>query len=203
MKKILLSLSAVFVFGLTNAQEINFGVKAGLNLATLTGDIDDAKSKTGFHVGAVAEFKLTDNFSIQPELLYSAQGAKTEYSESAFGMTVTAEEDMKINYLTLPVMAKYYVIEGLSIQAGPQISYLLSAEYDYEVSGGGMSESGTEDIKDDLKSIDFGLAAGVGYELPMGLFFQGRYVVGLSNIVDADEADLKNQVIQFSVGFKF
>lgn len=91
MKKILLSAVAVFTFGLTNAQDVSYGVKGGLNLSNLSGDIEDAKSLFGAHVGAFAEIKITDKFSVQPELLFSMQGAKQEYTyfESFEGFTIT------------------------------------------------------------------------------------------------------------------
>lgn len=195
MKKILLSAVAVMAFGVAQAQEIKFGAKAGLNIANLGGDAETDGSRTGFHIGAVAEFKLTETFSIQPELVYSMQGAKTKFGIEELGMVV--EEDLKLDYINIPIMAKYYVMEGLSLEAGPQIGFLMSAKF------------GSEDVKDGYKSIDFGLAAGVGYELPMGVFFQARYNAGLANIADTSsdegEGDFKmtNGVFQISVGYKF
>jgi len=202
MKKILLSVAAIMALGTLEAQEINFGAKAGLNLTTLTGDgMEDATAKAGFHAGLVAEFKLMDNLAIQPELLYSAQGSKQEYSEDGDSFEIV----QKLNYLTLPIMAKYYVFEGFSLEAGPQISYLLSADEEYEEKVDGDSYSESADIKDELKPIDFGINGGVGYELPMGLFAQARYTVGLTNIIDgeSDDFDWKNAGFQLSVGYKF
>ncbi|WP_456314955.1 outer membrane beta-barrel protein [Pseudomonas shirazensis] len=79
MRKIILSAIAVMAFGSMNAQETRFGVKGGLNLSNIVGgDVDGTKSLVGFHVGGLAEIKITDKFAIQPELLYSAQGFTAE-----------------------------------------------------------------------------------------------------------------------------
>ncbi|MEL0644823.1 porin family protein [Olleya sp. Ti.3.14] len=209
MKK-LFTIAAVAVLGMTgvNAQDINFGAKAGVNFATVGGDIEDVDARTSFHVGAVAEIMISDKFSVQPELMYSSQGFGSEYSDEILGTTVNYEETLKLDYINLPVMAKYYVTEGLSIEAGPQIGFLMSADYEFEASAGGDSESESEDAKDDFKSIDFGFGAGIGYKLDNGLNFSARYTLGLANIAeDAEEGEsdfsIQNNVFQVSVGFFF
>ncbi len=192
MKKSFLII-AIIVFGLTNlnAQEVKFGAKAGLNLASVSGDeTDGLDSRTAFHIGAVAEISVSDKFSVQPELLYSAQGAKDSFE----GIDV----DLKIDYINLPIMAKFYVADGFSLEAGPQVGFLLSAKAE----GGGESI----DFKDETKGIDFGANLGVGYKLESGLNFGARYNLGLSNINDGEGSDdFKNQnsVIQLSVGYFF
>lgn len=212
MKKVLL-IAAVAVFGLTSvqAQEISFGAKAGLNLANLGGDVEDTDMKMGLHIGGVVEIPISDQFSFAPELLFSMQGAKVEGTETEtfFGQTITYDYEAKtnLNYLNLPLMAKFYVAEGFSLEAGPQVGFLLSAKEEGEVTASalGMSEteSFSEDIKDELESIDFGLNFGVGFKMDSGLFFQGRYNLGLANLTGEDEYKINNQVIQFSVGFMF
>ncbi|WP_040278587.1 porin family protein [Psychroserpens damuponensis] len=199
MKKLML-LAAVAVFGLSsvNAQEVKFGAKAGLNMSNIGGDADDLDGLTSFHLGGVAEIVISDKFSVQPELVYSAQGAKNE--ETFEG--ITFESKLKLDYLNIPIMAKYYVAEGFSVEAGPQIGLLLSANEEFE--GGG--ESGEEDVKDGFKGIDFGFGIGAGYKMDSGLNFSARYVLGLSNIADGEESDdysIQNNVFQISVGYFF
>lgn len=195
-----------------NAQQISFGAKAGLNLASISGDdTDDLDGRTGFHVGAVAEFSLSEKFSLQPELLYSTQGAKFEDSGS-IGTDLFFEEEftIKLDYIILPIMAKYYISNGLSIEAGPQLGFIVSAKEDFEISEtiNGQTSSVSEeiDIKDEINSIDFGVNFGLGYKLVNGLNFAARYNLGLSNISDLEGSDdfkIQNSVIQFSVGYSF
>lgn len=183
----------------TNAQDIKFGAKAGLNIANLTGDTDSSiDSRIAFHAGAVAEFLISEKFSVQPELLFSAQGAKNEYTEEGNVVKST----MKLNYLNLPIMAKYYVIKGLSLEAGPEIGMKLSAKTKAEANG----VSATVDIGDNIENIAFGLNLGAGYKLDNGLNFNIRYNLGLSNIAkgsDNDDSSVKNSVFQVSVGYFF
>lgn len=198
MKKQLLILVAVIGLGFSaNAQdekksgsgmsgEVKFGPKAGMNIASLTED--GAKSLIGFHVGGFAEIMISDKFAVQPEVLYSMQGAKYKVE----GVDV----DFNLDYISIPVMAKYFAAEGFSIEAGPQISFVTRAE----MSGAGE----TVDVKDFANSTDFGLNFGLGYSLPMGVMFSGRYNLGLSDTVKDNPGDaVKNSVFQLSVGYKF
>jgi len=204
MKKLLLT-AAIAVFGIIGiqAQDMRFGVKAGINIANGAGDVEDADSKIGLHIGGFAEFMFSEKFAFQPELLYSMQGYKYEESETVLGETFTAEEKIKLDYINIPLIFKYYATEGLAIEAGPQIGFLASANSEFEVSGFGEDESGEEDIKDFYKSLDYGLNVGLSYTLDMGVMFGARYYYGLANIADSDDFDEKNSVIQISVGYKF
>lgn len=210
MKKVVLTIAAIFAFGFANAQETKFGAKAGLNLANLTGDVQDASMKVGFHVGGFVEIKVSDKFSVQPELLFSTQGAKEKYSESQTGYSYTEESKLNLSYLNVPIMAKYYVADKFSIEAGPQIGFLMSAKSDYSFTqvAGGVTTSGSEtvDVKDSIESIDFGVNFGLGYDFTDNFSGGARYNLGLSNVAKTESGDdtkVQNNVISISVGYKF
>lgn len=201
----MLTAAAVMAFAFSNAQETKFGVKGGINLHTITGDVsEDVSSKVGFQIGGFAEFKLSDKFAIQPELLFSTQGAKLESSEPEFG--ISSEQKLNLTYLNIPVMAKFYATEKFSLEAGPQVGFLLSAKSKYEATFDGETESGDEDVKDTLESIDFGVNFGAGYDFTENLSAGLRYNLGLSNIAkteDDNDAKVKNSVFSLSVAYKF
>lgn len=213
MKKLLFTAVVVFAFGVSSAQDMNFGVKAGLNVANLTGDIEDANSLIGAHAGVFAEFKISDKFSFQPELLFSMQGAKQKFSETEIiageTYTYTEESKEKLNYINIPLMAKYYAAEKFSLEVGPQIGFLMSAKNDYEYTetyaGVSYSESGSVDVKEFYKGIDFGLNFGVAYDFTENLLAGVRYNLGLSNINDVGDSNykIKNSVFQVSLGYRF
>ena len=190
MKRIFLAVSMVTLFAAgAAAQGISGGLKAGLNLANMNGDdVEDTDMKIGYHFGGYAKISFTEAFSVQPELLYNAVGAKS--SEGDF------DANYKFNYVSVPVMLGYS-FGKISIQAGPQIGFLTSAKL--KVEGGGDSEE--VDLKDDLKGTDFGVNVGLGADFGK-LNAAARYCIGLSNIVDSDDADVKNGVIQLSLGYK-
>nr|WP_315179588.1 porin family protein [uncultured Flavobacterium sp.] len=196
MKKIILMVVMVFTFGFVNAQEkadMAFGVKGGLNISTITNaDVDgvNTKSLVGFHVGFFGEFMISNKFAIQPEVLYSAQGTELEF-EGISG-------DLKLDYITIPVMAKYYVADAFSLELGPQIGFLVSAK----AKSGGESE----DVKDELKSTDVSLNFGAGYNITPNFMIGVRYSLGLTRLQDEifpGEDESKNSVFQISVGYKF
>lgn len=194
--------AAVMAFAFSNAQETKFGVKGGVNFANLSGDTEDASLKVGFHVGGFAEIKVSDKFSVQPELLYSTQGAK--FDESVDGVDI--ESKLNLSYLNIPVMAKFYVAEKFSLEAGPQIGFLLSAKAKGEGTENGITISAEQDVKDSFESIDFGLNFGAGYDFTENLSAGVRYNLGLSNIAKTEEGDdskIQNSVFSLSIGYKF
>lgn len=207
MKKLVfLAAIAAMSFTTIHAQEVRLGVKGGVNFATLKGDnLGDIKSRTGFHLGGLVEIPVTERFAVQPEVLYSAQGAEYRESGQEGGVNYSYEYKNKLDYISVPIMAKFYVIDGLAIEAGPQISFLTSSKSEYEGTMGGITVSGDSDL-DDISTIDFSLGAGASYRLPMGVFFGARYNFGLTNVYDGDNADdnkIHNNVFQLSAGYSF
>lgn len=166
----------------STAQDRRMGVKGGLNLSNLHIDeVDDENARVGFHIGVYGQIFSTETFAIQPELLYTTKGTKTEWT-GAIDQTVT----FKLNYLELPVLAVFKLGEAAEIHVGPYVGYLLSANIDTEGDLGGTSE---ELDRDHFKSFDFGLTGGFG--LNFGAVQVGaRYNYGLSEIADSDVAEL-------------
>lgn len=165
--------------------EVSLGLKGGVNFAKLdvSGGASDAfKSRTGYHLGAFGLVKIS-KFAIQPEIVFSQQGS--EVKDPDLGSV-----ESNFSYVNIPVLLKFYLVAGLNVQAGPQFGFLTSAKYD------------GENIKDQLKGSDISAALGLGWDLPFGLTVDGRYNLGLSNVSDASENEIKNQVWQLSVGYK-
>lgn len=186
MKKLVFLVFTTGVFFTASAQ-IQFGVKAGANFATLTGQgSDGATTKTDFHGGGFVRIPLINSFSLQPELLYSRQGAKA----TSDGVVYNINQ----NYLNIPVLAKFQHGSGLYGETGPQFGFLLAAN----VAAGGT----TQDVKSSYKSTDFSWAFGVGYKIPLiGAGIDARYNLGLSNIAATEVSgySVKNSVFQIGV----
>jgi opacity protein-like surface antigen len=148
------------------ASGLGIGPVAGVNLANISEEDNSQNSmKVGFHIGAVLELSITDNFIIAPGVLYSIKGTQS-----------TDNSDLKINlnYLEIPINAKYRMESGFNIFAGPYIGLLMSAEV----------TDGTNDVdfSDFVESTDFGLNVGLGYDLESGFGFSAQYGLGLSDI---------------------
>lgn len=187
MKKVLLAAVAVLGFTFANAQETKFGAKAGLNISNFTGDVEDNSSKVGFQVGVFAEIKVSDKFAVQPELAFSALGAKFDAG---------TDVNYNMNYIVVPVMAKYFATEKLSLEVGPQVGFLMSAK--------AKADSDSVDVKDFFNSTDFGLNLGAGYDVAENINIGLRYSLGLSNIAkDSGDQKVGNSNIALALGYKF
>jgi hypothetical protein len=160
---------------------VGVGIKGGANWANQDVENISTKSVTDFHVGAYLNLNFAEKFGITPEVLYNAYA--TKWKENT---------DVKVNfdYISIPIMFRFLPVEFLSLEAGPQFSFLTKAE---------VEDVG--DVKDQLKKNDFGLAFGVGLHLPIGLTFGTRYVLGFTNISEVDEESIKNRTIQVYLGF--
>jgi hypothetical protein len=185
MKKIMITL-AFFASTTAFAQKFELGAKAGANISnfTGTGNWQNVKSKAlvGYHFGGFVSFFLGNNFAIQPEVLFSSQGAKFESA----GQTT----DQKVSYINVPVLLKYRTTGGFYVEAGPQIGFKT-----------GESSASIDSF---AKSTDLSLAGGIGYHSKIGLGIGARYTAGLSKVGDFKasngiDPDFKNGVLQFSI----
>lgn len=165
------------------------GFKIGGNYANVGGDIDNTDARIRLHLGAVIEFPVSQRFYIQPEVLYSAQGYKIE--------DAGVENEISLNYLALPIIAKYYVTEQISLETGPQFATLANAS--------NSIDDDSNEFFDTFESFDFAWSLGAGYKFESGLFFQLRYNLGISNIINTNIIDINstNAVGQLSVGYLF
>lgn len=190
MKKQLLFVSILF-FSFSNSypQEVEFGVKGGLNFSTLGKSDLGYVSRLGYHFGGTAEFITTPFFSIQTELVYSLQGAATDRSREVY---------LNYHYLNIPLLAKAYFYEDASFEIGIQYGYLLKAV--------DKSDYYTQDRSEDVNSNDFSAVFGLTYKLDEKFFFSLRYNLGISNTAKQDivyEKRYTNRVFQLSLGYIF
>ncbi len=204
MKKMIILVVALFtlIAVLPATAQVNFGVIGGLNLANLSVDPDagvDISNRTAFGIGGILSFGVGETLALQLEPMFLQKGAKLKLSDQGF----TLEAEIKVSYIEVPAMLKFAFGSGDTkpyVMAGPTVGYLLSAKVKDD-----MEE---QDIKDDVKNIDFGLAFGGGVSLPMGnntFFVEGRYSLGLSDINDdsSDDTEIKTKGIQIMAGITF
>ena len=209
MRKIAL-LIALTIFGLTQANAQNFGFKGGYNYSSFNGDVakdNTLKGLSGFYVGALLELPLGDVISIQPEVIYSRQGAAWE-QKNILG---EFKKDLKLDYLNIPVMAKVN-LGPLFLQGGVQFGFLVGKP---EVSYTRGAQRVTEKVdKDAYASFDFGVGAGLGVYLSQHFFVEARYTHSLTNALDpnnnslknahiSDDNNFKNAVLSLGLGVKF
>ena len=203
MKKLFLGL-AVVASSLSFAQ--TFGVKGGLNVSSMSKDegLDDQKSKIGFNAGAFVNIPIASSLSVQPEVLYSNYGSKSDWTNPINDDRYSSAAHL--DYLAVPVMLQYNLIPNLYVEAGPEFGFLLSAKNKLknETTGDTITESG--DYKDDLNTFNVGLGLGAGYYFTPNFGITARYVAGLTDIAKdrpSGSDAVKNNVFQVGLAYKF
>ena len=181
--------------------KVRTGLKGGLNASSLFYDgqgISNKNERIGFHVGVFTQVSVSEFFAIQPELLYTTQGASADYNVLGFNGTNT----FKLNYAELPVLATFKLGQAVELQAGPYVSYLLNSN----INSNGDLNTGTNTInRDNFNKVDYGVAGGLN--IYFGRAFVGaRYEQGLQRIANRGLArtllgNAKNGVGLISVGF--
>lgn len=187
MKKTILFAAAIVLTQLLNAQRnsVEWGIKGGVNAANFKIEPSfNSDSRIGLHLGGLAHIHVSEHFAIQPELMFSGQGA--DYGN---------DREDKFNYLNLPVLAQVMFGEGFRVQTGPQAGLLVNAK-----SENGNAES---DIDDNFNRGDFAWTFGGGYLSRSGLGLDVRYNLGISNISKDNDVDIKNRVWQFGLFYQF
>jgi hypothetical protein len=187
MKRILLACVVLFAAHASFAQQphVEFGVKGGINLANFNDESNsNTDARTGFYAGGLAHIHLTRNWALQPELVFSAQGA--EYGATKW----------KASYVNIPVLAQYMFGNGFRLQTGPQLGILAGSE---------VKTGNTEtDLDDVFKTTDFSWSFGASYLTRSRLGVDARYNLGLSNINKNDNnPELKNRVWQLGLFYQF
>lgn len=204
MKKIAITLMCVLLSaGAAMAQKkFTFGPKIGVDFTHFWGKhTENIKGVFNYQAGIFFEYRLTDKLSIAPEVVFAAQGANEDLYTTNLN-TSTIEKDgysqYNTNYVNVPVMFKYYVIPSLSIDLGPQLGINVYSKITYKDCG---YLAGTQDYKDNTKTIDVGIALGLTHNITEDVFIQGRYTLGLTKAFDT--FDGKNGNAQIAIGYRF
>ena len=172
--------------------------KVGMNLANVVNakNIGDSKLLVGMAGGVEAEYVVADKFSVALGALYSKQGCAFKIPD---GLAVPVDYvHMSLDYLNIPIVANYYIIPGLAIKAGIQPSFLMGANLKAKANGNTSSVK----IKDDLKTFDLAIPLGASYEYK-NVVFDVRYNLSVLKLnKEKLDKNLRNSVIQFTLGYK-
>jgi hypothetical protein len=185
--KLLFISGALLLAGFAHAQHhsnVHFGLKGGLNISNLKSSPEqNLESKAGFNAGGLAHIHLSKSWALQPEIMYSAQGAQ--------------KDDMKwrLNYVNVPLQLQYMFDKGFRIQTGPQLGILATAT---------TKQGDTKvDVKEAFKTAEFGWTIGASYVGESGLGIDGRYNYGITRINENDGTDLYNRGFQVGLFYVF
>ena len=200
MRKIAL-LIIIAVCGLSQVRAQNFGVKAGYNYSTFSGEtssISTIEGLSGFYIGGLVELPISNMLSIQPELIFSRQGVDLRQGLKNFSIRTDTSE-IRLDYLNIPVMAKVN-LGPIFLEGGVQFGFLVNKpkvdSYIANVYLRNLLD------KDSYNSFDFGVGAGLGVKLNQHFFVETRYTYSLTNVFDPNDKHFKSSLISDGDNFK-
>jgi len=190
-----------------------YGLLGGVNSATAKVDNSegvDISSVWGFSFGGFATFQTSPNIIIQPELIYTGKGFKTEINLDVYDYEYKETDEWKFAYLEVPVLFKYVFQTGnmyITPFIGPSLSIAMSGKVSYDsyqyYQNYEEEDSGSMDIKNQMEDIDFGLNFGTDLYFSEKIFLQLKYDLGLSKIFPKSVLESKNRVLSLSMGVSF
>ncbi|MEB3073950.1 porin family protein [Capnocytophaga gingivalis] len=200
MKKIAF-LIIIAVCGFSQVRAQNFGVKAGYNYSTLSGEtssISTIEGLSGFYIGGLVELPISNMLSIQPELIFSRQGVDLRQGLKNLSIRTDTSE-IRLDYLNIPVMAKVN-LGPIFLEGGVQFGFLVNKpkvdSYIANVYLRNLLD------KDSYNSFDFGVGAGLGVKLNQHFFVETRYTYSLTNVFDPNDKHFKSSLISDGDNFK-
>lgn len=194
MKKTMFLIVTLVTILVVNVQaqwrEVMYGLKGGWNISNISNV--GANNKMSVHLGAFAEWRINDYLGISQELLYSRQGFRDKFHVENLGKV---KQKIRLNYLNIPILAKLYILDAISIDLGPQFGFVLN--------GKDKQKSDDVIIKSKIKDfnvLDVSFVLGASCRLN-DFIFSSRYNIGLTNVLDYGKDNNKNHVFQLSVGY--
>ncbi len=190
MKTKLLTLAlSLMIFSAANSQGFHLGIKGGANVNKLTGKSFNDQFSFGYHLGGFAEIGLGKKFSVQPEVLFNQINQDTSSQFRDIYNLSNVNSNVKLNYLSVPILLNYRLSNFLALQAGPQFGILMDQNKKLLANG-----------QDAFKKGDFSMLGGIQLKLS-SIRIYGRYALGLSNLNDIDNKDKwKSQSFQVGIG---
>lgn len=203
-------------------------IKGGVNFANVSinndGDVDDAKSLTSFQVGLLGDIKLAPILYLQPGVIFTGKGTKTESGTEGSANWYRATSNPY--YIEIPVNLVFKT-PGENTRffagAGPYLGIGIAGKNKVRgtILGVDFSSENKIDFSNDdpttlnaeegagfgiVKRFDYGLNGTAGIETS-GLVIAANYGYGLAKLqsgsASGDDNNNKHRVLSVTVGFKF
>lgn len=188
------------------SQSVSYGLKGGLNLTSLQfNSEEELETIAGYHAGLWFNAGLPLGFSLQPELLFTQNGAERNYSFNE----VEALTRLRLNYIQVPVHLVYNFLGLIDLEAGPYWGFLIGSDYVTRIENGNNSMQFLQEIdREDFAEYDLGFSLGARVSLS-SLHLGVRYLQGLQEVAENNTfneaflGDGKNQSFQVYVAIPF
>jgi opacity protein-like surface antigen len=177
-----------------------FGVAIGANFSNVieSGYYGNYGSDglVGLNVGFTADIPVVYPLSFAPEIRYSQKGYSVTDPDGIF--------TQRTHFIDLPLLAKFKVVPGFNVYAGPQFSFLLSTTNEWDNGVTIIRERYDNEGRDQRTYLDGVL--GVSFDINRHVDIHGRYTVDFSAADYRGDTYIpryRNQVWQIGLGFKF
>ncbi len=219
----LVMLPALMLLTTSIFAQTKLGFKVGMQSASVTSNIpfngeNLLKSIAAPQAALVAEFGLGEHFALQAELNYTARGFKIKEGvrldivDIPIDLGTTIET--KVNYINLPILAKYKFGKGPIkgyVMAGPELGYAVNGSFKTKarvIVEFTLVEESINLEKVGTQRFDAGAAVGAGMAFDTGrgdFFVDARYARSFTDLVEVPVISIpvKNQGFQFNVGYLF
>ena len=192
--------AALFFCAPASAQQLSFGVKAGINFSTATVEPEAASLDYGYQKGWLGGVFVVVSpdapLGGQIEALYSQRGTAIKVGSSG-----NLDAAYKLSFIDVPLLLRVRAASfdngGLFILAGPVIGIGVKSE---------TEQSGSRtDVSDRFNAYDLSLAIGAAME-SQGFVFDVRYAHGLNNYSNGSHPAVetfKGRAATVSIGIRF
>jgi hypothetical protein len=194
MKQILLAVLVFCMADTVQAQKLKIGIRGGANANKIDGKSFSDEFRYGYHLGGAVEMMFGKAIGIQPEVLFNQSNLRTGYSFDTLYRSINPGtlKDVRLNYLSIPILLNVKPFPFLTLQAGPQFGILMSTDRTLLEDGGEAFRNG-----------NFSMVGGVQLHI-MQFRLYGRYSVGLNNLNEIDNRDRwQSQTAQVGLGLVF
>jgi hypothetical protein len=169
-------------------QSFRIGIKAGGNLTKIDGESFYRGFLLAYQLGGFAVIDFNKKWGIQPEVLWSQSAAKS----ATFNTIFLPDQDIKLDYLSIPLLLRYNIGNLVTLNARPQYSILFNKNHNL-----------LQNCQNAFTSDDFAMVGGLQLNFKY-LRVYGRYVIALNNLNDINnQNNWKSQQLQLGIGLRF
>jgi Outer membrane protein beta-barrel domain len=168
MKKIILTSVSLLFFLVQSFGQIDFGVKAGLNIANVNYGEDNNTPRIGFNAGFLSQYNISKKYFVEAGLSYSVKG----YSDV---LIPDGTATISLNYITIPLSFGFRPSDKFSFLLGPEFGFLTTANSSFDNSN--------HDITSNFQKFDLGLDIAATYNFNRKSGVEIRYNYGFKDLV--------------------
>lgn len=194
-----LNLSAQSNFEKKIANDLAYGIKFGLSASHLASDKGNFDVRASFLTGLTAEYPIYKKLNLKLDLLYLRQGQSDRKKTSEGGLI---ENNLKLDYVSIPLLFSYPVVEKLRIESGLGMSFLVRAKQEFFNNNEQIISTNDEDFNDFDLNFNLGLYYPTSWNFVVGLRYS-RGFVEVNQNEDLFDTSAFNSIFQLSLEYRF